>query len=350
MNIPELLAKLVMEDEAGRMNAAEDLGYANAPEAILPLVELLAAERSRKVRETIFLALERMAGPEVLDRVATLLDSEDAFLRNQAVGLLQRKGPASAPVLLVRMRDADPDVRKFVVDAAADISAAAIEPIYEAAIRDPDPNVVIAALEHVGEQRHRRFKPAVEEIFTKAAEPMLVGAAFATLLQIGDAASWECIGRRYPTAASVPNWELSWWIRALGEFGPAGEIEVFHELLGRHDGNVAPDVIDALERFQLRHGRVAITGDFWTILRELIPALTAPEDKLQLLRVLGGFGAPAAIGDYLAELLEQGDRMTKLGAIEGLKRLARPDLLARLRDRRGLEPDAEIAEAMGECP
>jgi HEAT repeat protein len=350
MNTPELLANLTLEDEAERINAAEDLGYANATEAILPLVERLAVERSRKVRETIFLALERMDGPEVLDRVATLLESDDAFLRNQAVGLLQRKGAASAPVLLARMSDADPDVRKFVLDTASGIPSAAVEPIYEAAMRDPDPNVLIAALEHLGEQRKSRFKPAVEEIFRKATEPMLVGAAFATLLQIGDAASWQCICQRYPTAASVPNWELGWWIRALGEFGPVSEIEVFHELLHRHDGRVAPDVIDALERFQIRHGRVEITGNFWTVLRELISTITMPEDKLQLLRVLGGFGAPAAIGDYLAGLLEQSDRLTRLGAIEGLKRLGRPDLLARLRDRRGLEADAEIAEAMGECP
>jgi hypothetical protein len=93
-----------------------------------------------------------------------------------------------------------------------------------------------------------------------------------------------------------------------------------------------------------------ITAEFWALLRELVPATTMPEDKLQLLRVLGGFGAPAAIGDYLAGLLEQSDRLTRLGAIEGLKRLRRPDLLARLRDRRGLEADAEIAEAMRECP
>jgi len=39
----------------------------------------------------------------------------------------------------------------------------------------------------------------------------------------------------------------------------------------------------------------------------------------------------------------------KLGAIEGIKRLGRPDLMARLRDRRSVEADPEVLEALGEC-
>jgi hypothetical protein len=349
MTIQTLIANLAQEDETERINAAEDLGYTNAAEAIAPLAERLTAEPSRKVRETVLLALERIDNPEVLIRVAALLDSDDAFLRNQAVGLLQRKGAAAAPVLLEKMHDADPDVRKFVLDAAAGISSPAVEPIYQAAMRDQDLNVLIAALEHLGAQRKSRFKSAVEEIFLKATEPMLVCAALATLLQIGDAASWQCICRRYPTAASVPNWELGWWIRALGDFGPAAEIEVFHEILRSHDGKIARDTIDALDRFQVRHGRVAITDEFWKILREMLETTMAPEDKLQLLRVAGGFGAPPAIGDYLVALLEHNDRLMKLGAIEGIKRLGRPDLMARLRNQRRVEADAEVAEALAGC-
>jgi HEAT repeat protein len=349
MNVQTLIANLAMEDEAERIFAAEDLGYADAAEAIAALVARLAVEPSRKVRETIFLALERIDRPEVRVQMALMLDSDDAFLRNQAIGLLQRKGASSAPVLLARMADADPDVRKFVLDAAAGISSPDVEAIYEAAMRDPDTNVLIAALEHIGQQRKSRFKAVVEEIFLKANEPMLVCAAFATLLQIGDAASWQSIRQRYPTAASVPNWELAWWIRALGEFGPAADIEVFHDLLRTHDGKVAPDTIDALERFQVRHGHVAITERFWQLLRETLQDTLAPEDKLQLLRVAGGFGAPAAIGDYLFALLEQSERVTRLGAIEGIKRLGRPDLMRRLREWRKNEPDAEVAEALGDC-
>ena len=349
MNIKSLIANLASEDETERSNAAEDLGYANAAETVAPLVERLCSEPSRKVRETIFLALERIEGPEALSRVGALLDSDDAFLRNQAVALLQRRGVAAVPVLLERMQDVDADVRKFVVDTAAGISSPAVEAIYERALRDPDVNVVIAALEPVGEQRKTRFKPAVEEVFLKATEPMLVCAAFSTLLQIGDVASWECVRQRYPTAASVPKWELVWWIRALGNFALGCEVEVFHEILRQHNGRVARETIDALERFQVRHGHVEISEGFWTTLRGMLQANLAPENRLQLLRVAGGFGAPAGIADFLKELLRTGDRLTKLGAIEGIKRLGRSDLLEWARDQRRIEPDEAVAEALGEC-
>jgi hypothetical protein len=124
---------------------------------------------------------------------------------------------------------------------------------------------------------------------------------------------------------------------------------VFQELLQLHDKNVARDnIIDALERFQVRHGRVQISEQFWTLLQELLQENLAPEVKLQLLRVAGGFAEPPAIGDFLVALLAQNDRTIKLGAIEGIKRLARPDLLASLRERSRLELDSEIAEALGE--
>jgi len=349
MNIQTLIAGLTLADETDRIYAAEDLGHTGMAEAVTPLMERLAIEPSRKVRETIFSALERLDRPEVRVHMAILLDSDDAFLRNQAVALLQRAGAAAVPVLLARMSDADPDVRKFVLDTAAGISSPDVEPIYDAAMRDTDVNVLIAVLEYLSQQRKTRFKAAVEGIFLNGKEPMLVCAAFAALLQIGDTTSWQTIRQRYPAAANVPGWELGWWIRALGEFGLTGEIEVFQEILQEHDGKVASDTIDALERFQIRHGRVEISEVFWTLLQELLQTAMPPEDKLQLLRVIGGFGAPAAIGEYLASLLGQGDRLTKLGAIEGIKRLERPDIMARLRDRRRVETDPEVLEALGEC-
>jgi len=349
MNTQTLISNLNLEDETDRSYAAEDLGYTGSVEAITPLIERLTVETSLMVRDTIFSALDRIDNPEVIRQVAALLDSDDAFLRNQAVALLQRKGGASAEVLLLKMNDPDPDVRKFVLDAAAGISSALVDPIFAAAMRDQDVNIVIAALEHVGERRMFAFKTDVEQLFLDGTEPMLVCSAFSALLQIGDAASWQCILRRYPTAASVPGWELGWWIRALGEFGAVGEIEVFHEFLQSHDGKGRRDTIDALERFQARYGRVGITGEFWEVLRAMVPACSASEEKLQLLRVFGGFDAPPAIGDYLLGLLEGDDRLTKLAAIEALKRLRRPDLTTRLRERLGIEADAEVIAALEEC-
>ena len=258
MNIQPLIDHLTHESEAERMNAAEDLGYADTPDAIAPLAERLLVEPSRKVKETLFSALERIHHPSVLERMALLFESDDPFLRNQAIALLQRKGAAAVPVLMARINDPDPDIRKFVLDTAAGISIPEIEPIYEAALKDSDVNVLIAVLEYLGEQRKQRFKPEAEKIFIEATEPMLICAAFAALLQIGDEGSWKCILQRYPTPATVPNWELGWWIRGLGDFGLPNEIDFFHEILKKNDGEYFSETREAFERFQSRHRQLEV--------------------------------------------------------------------------------------------
>jgi len=54
MNVQTLIANLAQEDEGGRSDAVEDLGYEGGAEAVAPLLERLAVESSRKVRETHF--------------------------------------------------------------------------------------------------------------------------------------------------------------------------------------------------------------------------------------------------------------------------------------------------------
>ena len=50
----------------------------------------------------------------------------------------------------------------------------------------------------------------------------------------------------------------------------------------------------------------------------------------------------------VADLLERDDRLMKLGAIDGIKRLGRPALLARLKKLHSTETDPEVAEALKE--
>jgi hypothetical protein len=135
------LPNLALEDEADRIYAAEDLGYANAAaEAMAPLMERLATEPSRKVRETIFVALERIDRPEVRVHMAIAAGKRRCFSAQPSRrALLQRKGAAAAPVLLARMQRCRPGRAEIRARyAAAGISSPDVEPIYDAAMRDPD--------------------------------------------------------------------------------------------------------------------------------------------------------------------------------------------------------------------
>ena len=158
-------------DEAERTYAAEDIGYLNAPDGVPPLVERLHKEPSRAVRDAIFQALTRIDADAAIEGCIRLLESDDPQIRNQAVEVLRRKGDAAIPFLNTVMRDGDKDLRKLVLDVLSGVTAGGADAIYEAALSDPDPNVVITAVENLGRMRADAFRSRIEELLRAASIP-----------------------------------------------------------------------------------------------------------------------------------------------------------------------------------
>src|SRR5690348_8926398 len=118
-SLHEWIAQLSSDDEADRIYAAEDIGYANQSEGVGPLLAALEREPSRAVREALFGALLQIEDEAVIEGMIRLLDSEDSFLRNQAVELLRARFVESLPHLERVFRDGGHDRRKFVIDVIA---------------------------------------------------------------------------------------------------------------------------------------------------------------------------------------------------------------------------------------
>jgi len=347
MNISELITQLNSNDETDRIYAAEDLGLIDSLEAMSPLLQRIVNEPSRKVRETIFMALEKSNSTEVFAKLADLLESEDAFLRNGVVTLFQRKGNNdAAPILLGKMKDPDEDVRKFALEAASGLGHPDVVRIYEMAIADSDLNVVIAAIEQISRNQRQEFKKQVEGIFAHAAQPMLVSVALSALVAIGDDVSWKCIRKRYVESPDVPSWDLGLWISALGNFGSHEDIRLFGEILEKHNDSISEDVIEALERMQERFGSFEISEEFIVALCLLNTERLGEEGRFRLLHLLGGFKASEHTQSFFSELMDHPVQMVRLGAIEGAKRLRTPQLIERLKQRRIIETDPEIIEAL----
>ena len=119
IELDEYIKRLDSADEAERIYAAEDIGYANRAEGVPPLLERLPAESSRAVREAIFAALESIEDDAVIEGAIRLLASEDSFLRNQAVDLLRHRGPRVISFLSQAFPEADSDERKLMLDVLA---------------------------------------------------------------------------------------------------------------------------------------------------------------------------------------------------------------------------------------
>ena len=289
MNIEDHISNLNSEDEADRMYAAEDLGVANDPAGVGPLIDRLSVEPSRAVKEGIFLALAAIDHPSVVAQAVDLLAADDAFLRNSAIQLLQGKGEAAVPELIKKLKDPDPDVRKFALDAAAGINHPGIAQIYEIAIEDPEINILIATVEHIGKARQSNFKTRVEDLFMKSTHPMLMSALLSTLVQIGDERSWEVIRKGYPTSETCPGYLLTWWIQAFGRFSSIEDLEALPQILAAHGKSHLVGLIDAMSSIQERFGAIHLPSGCCQALANLSAGPIPNELKRRLLIVIDRF-------------------------------------------------------------
>ncbi len=173
------------------------------------------------MRDTIFQALTRIDADAAAEASLALLESDHPEIRNRAVEVLRRKGAACLPFLKAAMRSGCKDVRKLILDILIGFQVKGVEEIYDAALSDPDANVVITAVENLGKTRATDFRRRIEKLLLAAgAHPMLTGACLEALEGIGNEESLEVVRRRFPDMAAVPDFFLAPCLKTIR--GPSG--------------------------------------------------------------------------------------------------------------------------------
>lgn len=114
-----LLVDLAAPEASRRRAAARAL--ADHPTAAAALCDQLEIETAVSVRAVILTSLIRLQSPAIGARLAGLLRSDDAALRNAALEALQGMPKAVAPHLDALLADPDPDVRLFAVNILAEL-------------------------------------------------------------------------------------------------------------------------------------------------------------------------------------------------------------------------------------
>ncbi len=109
-----LIQELQADDEIKRRWAARDL--AAYPQAVPALLEALQKDHSHPVCEAIFDSLGQIGGDEVVSGLIEVLRSEDAFLRNAAIEVLQSMPDMVALHIIELLNDRDSDIRIFAID------------------------------------------------------------------------------------------------------------------------------------------------------------------------------------------------------------------------------------------
>jgi len=345
-SLQEYMEKLDCPDEAERTYAAEDIGYLNSPEGVPPLLERLCKEPSRAVRDAIFQALSRIDADAAIEGSIRLLGNDDPQIRNQAVEVLRLKGAASIPFLNTVMRDGDKDVRKLVLDVLSGVQTSGAEAIYEVALSDPDPNVVITAVENAGRTQAKQFRGRIEDLLLAGSHPMLDGACLEALAGIGNEQSLAAIHRRFPELETLPDFFLMSCLKAIGALGTDREFEDVAALLAVRGPHLRPAILGALIALHQRHPMDAHRVDLLPALQAVVDDGDPPLCRYQAVRALGFLSTRDDIFSFLVSCLSSPERLVRLGAIESLRVMERPEVEDMLASRALDETDEEVLQAL----
>jgi hypothetical protein len=298
VELQDFITRLAGEDEAERIYAAEDIGYANCLEGVAPLFLRLPLEPSRAVREAIFGALQSIEDDSVTEGALRLLESDDTFVRNQAVELLRRRGSNVIPFLNQAFRSAEKDPRKMMVDVLAAIDGPGSEELYGLALADCDVNVVITAVESLGNARKTQFRERIEDLVT-AGDPMLAGACLETLAQIGNAHSLALIQVRASAGCTVPDYLLPPYLKMLGAQGDESAIAEAAGLLDSRGAHLQAAILNAITLLRQRYPLAPLPETLVEPLKSVIQIGNSLLRR-QALRLLGEFSRLEAVAAFLA--------------------------------------------------
>ncbi len=340
----EAVARLESDDESERIYAAEDIGYVNQPESIGPLVARLQVEPSRAVREAIFSALLQIEDDAVIESTMNLLDSQDPFLRNQAVELLRARGAGTIPYLEKAFRQGNGDKRKFIVDVAARVSASDASAIYDLALRDADINVVITAVEGLGSSRKNQFRDRIERLVLPDTHPMLLSACLEALTEIGEPDTIRTVRKALGEARALPGYLRPSYLKLIGAKGGPEDLRELVSMMG--DDELDAPLLNALTSLRNRHPDLRLPAEVALPLQDLVGKQHSPPLAYQAVRLLGALLEEDGVLSFLDRCLDHPQKAVRIGAVQAMLEAGDEKNEAVVRRRLADETDEEVLQAL----
>ena len=337
------IKQLAAEDEADRIYAAEDIGSTGQAEGVQPLLDRLPIESSRAVREAIFSAFLQIRSNSVILGMLGLLDSEDPFLRNEAVEVLRARDSKTIPFLVAAFRAGSSQRRKFVLDVLAKLGGSGPGEIYDLALCDPDINVVITAVENLGATRDIAFRSPIENLLSAAAEPMLLCACLQALAEIGNEDSVNAVRELLP-GKKMPGYLKPSYLKLLGARGGPEGVEEVAGFLGQ-DG-FEEYVLDALTCLQSRYPKLVLPIALLRPLQNVVSHSHSRLPAYQAVRLVGSFLPVEEAFAFVEICLVAAETPVRIAAVQALQELASSRALGILNDRLLEEKDEEVLQAL----
>ncbi len=171
-----------IEEHSRRLAALESLPEGPGREAaILAAME----DESAVIRERAIRLATRYIEPQVLGELVA--DEANAIRRNAAITALERQGPYAVPHLRTMLARPEVDVVMFALQMLSRIGDPLAVHGVLPLVSHPDPNVAQAAIEALGQLRHREAVPTLLQVLR--GDLWLQLAAIDALGEIGDPAA-----------------------------------------------------------------------------------------------------------------------------------------------------------------
>jgi HEAT repeat protein len=344
IELRECIDKLSGDDEADRIYAAEDIGYANGAEGVPPLLARLPAEPSRAVREAIFAALQQIEADAVIEGCLALLDSQDSFLRNQAVEILRARGAAVIPFLERAFESGNNDRRKFVVDVLGKLGDEGTSGIYDRALTDADLNVVITAIESLGARRKEAFRARIENLIMPETHPMLLCASIEALAQIGDSDTVAIIRSRLGKITATPGYLQASYLKLLGAKGGPQDVDDVASLISGE--GLEEYVLNALTALRTRFRDLNLPAGLAVPLQKIASGAENPLLAYQAVRLMVCLLQLEEISEFLNQCLVHPEKAVRIAAVQALRESGSKGTEDILRERLARETDEEVLQAL----
>jgi HEAT repeat protein len=341
-----LIEDLKSEEEAKRNFAVNDLGRMNDERSIIPLVELLKRETSVIIRESIFSALAQIKSIKSIEALVDLLRSDEAFIRNQAITVLNEKGSESIEPLGELLKDPDKDVRKLALDSLFSFEHPESAKIIVEAFDDPAINVRITAVEYIGRMEAREYSDRVLDLFMKSDNILLTCACLESLAVIGNKVSLEAIKQKYADSENIDPLILFSYIKILGALGDTDSFDILTNFLYRYGTMLSKEIIQSIQKISRKLKIQELPEKLFSALAKLSIELDEM-DEYSILNLLSNF-QNKPVFQFLIEKLDSDKRMVKLGAIEGLGNLGDPEAIPSLEKILETEEDEELVEVIND--
>lgn len=188
----QLISALNDKDESERLYSTEDISDSGETELSVELISRLKIETSEVVKNSILSALQRMEHPSAYLELFKLFSAEDAFLRNSAVSIFGSYREEAVTFLSSYLDHSNKEVRKLILDSLVGIAnnhsntRESVSEILRAYLHDPEINVVITAVEYIGELGDVSSIDDLSELFLRNTEPMLAFTILDVILKIGN--------------------------------------------------------------------------------------------------------------------------------------------------------------------